>query len=235
MSIARGAIGNTIGGTTAGTGNVISGNLTSGGQITVAGSSANPSKATSSARTRPRRPRAQREDGVDINAGATNDTIGPNNVISGNMADGVNIGGAGTTGNLVVGNLIGSDGSDTTALGNGQDGVSLSSGGNTVGEFNVIGGNFGNGIVLASATGNLTSATGNLVEGSFIGVTRNGTTILGNMQNGIFETGDSGSTIGGTTARRETLSPETAATALIYLNRRMSWSRVISSVSRSTD
>ena len=57
------------------------------------------------------------------------------NVISANGNFGVWISGAGATGNVVQGNMIGTDTSGTYAIGNGEDGVRIDSGaeGNTIG------------------------------------------------------------------------------------------------------
>ena len=113
--------------------------------------------------------------GVNIESGATNNTIGgttaaARNVISGNSF-GVYIGGIGASDNLVEGNYIGTDVTGTHALGNGSSGVSIVGGasGNTIGGTtaaarNVISGNVGNGVVIDGS-----GTTGNLVEGNYIG------------------------------------------------------------------
>jgi hypothetical protein len=122
---------------------------------------------------------------------ASNNTIGgasagAGNVISGNDASGVAVIGnaTGGSGNKIVGNLIGLSADRSVALGNGIDGVVIStvafSGvatGNTVGgasgaEGNVIGGNSGAGVKLE---GNGTTA--NTVEGNSIGVTETGSAV----------------------------------------------------------
>ncbi len=85
-------------------------------------------------------------DGVLLDAGATNNTIGgtaasAGNVISANgdsatsTGNGIEITGAGTSGNLVQGNFIGTDKTATLALGNVLDGVLVDGGatGNTIG------------------------------------------------------------------------------------------------------
>ena len=75
--------------------------------------------------------------GVEISSGASNNLIGTSgqsaddagerNVISGNgpSADGVDIYGSGTSGNVVAGNFIGTDAAGPTALGNGGDAIFL--------------------------------------------------------------------------------------------------------------
>ena len=62
-------------------------------------------------------------DGVIIDLGASSNTVGgaafgAGNLISGNIENGVEITGAGTAGNLVQGNLIGTDVTATLPLGN---------------------------------------------------------------------------------------------------------------------
>ncbi|HWB10985.1 MAG TPA: Calx-beta domain-containing protein [Pirellulales bacterium] len=109
---------------------------------------------------------------------------GTGNVISGNNLDGINLGPDG--GNVVKGNLIGTDYTGTKALGNG-DGIS---GGNTFpnlfsgdliggtepGARNVISGNRGFGI---SITGRA------LVQGNYVGVDASGMNRLGNGGMGV--------------------------------------------------
>ena len=72
--------------------------------------------------------------------GSANNTVGgtvpgSRNIISGNQFDGVLITNAGATGNVVLGNYIGTDVTGKHALGNGANGVSSyqSGGGNTIG------------------------------------------------------------------------------------------------------
>lgn len=98
-------------------------------------------------------------DGVRISGGADQNVIGPDNVISGNTGDGVEITGSGTTNNQVHGNLIGTNAMGTSALGNGGHGVHVSSSAsaNTIGGAsagNVIAFNNGDGIFVASGTRN---------------------------------------------------------------------------------
>lgn len=84
-------------------------------------------------------------------------------------------------GNVIQGNYIGTDVTGTVALGNGDfDGLLLVTPNNTIGGTtsaarNVISGNKGQGIRIQ---GN--EATGNIVQGNFIGVDSTGTMALGN-------------------------------------------------------
>ena len=146
--------------------------------------------------------------GVFIESGATANTIGgtsagAGNLISGNTGDGVYIGGGGTTGNVVLGNLIGTNAAETAAIGN-ITGVLIGAGasGNTVGgtvtgASNVISGNAG-----SHYSGNgveISAANGNLVAGNLIGTNSADATGIGNSNNGIvIENGASANMIGGT-------------------------------------
>ena len=124
------------------------------------------------------------------------------NIISGNNGSGVFIvGDVGTpaANNVVLGNFIGVDSGGNTALPNNGSGVVIQDANNTVGGTtaaarNVISGNNFNGI---SISGSL--ATGNIVQGNFIGVGANGTTVLRNRDNGVQISNRAiGNTVGGT-------------------------------------
>ena len=141
--------------------------------------------------------------GVQISSGAINDTIGgvapaARNIISGNQLWGVTI--SFGPGNLVQGNLIGTDITGAASLGNISSGVLISqqASGNTVGGTvasarNTISGNTGDGVFLEDATGNL-------VQGNFIGTDVTGTAALGNRY-GVF----AGSSTGGHIASNNTI------------------------------
>ena len=129
--------------------------------------------------------------GIAIEAGASGnrvgtngtdaDTAGERNVISGNNSDGVEIGGNGSSGNLVAGNYIGLIASGTAALGNNQAGVLLLTGptANTIGGVtaalrNVIGGNGHRGIFISTAANSTTPTTHNVIAGNYIGTDATG-------------------------------------------------------------
>ena len=78
--------------------------------------------------------------GVLVSWGAQDNTIGPDNVISGNGQHGIFISEDGTTGNTVSGNTIGADATGVIDLGNTWSGVQIGWGaqGNTVGPDNTI-------------------------------------------------------------------------------------------------
>jgi hypothetical protein len=203
-----GARNNTVGGTAAGAGNVLSGNTFHGVQIADAGTSNNLVQGNCIG-TNPAGSAAlpNAGDGVLINNGATNNTVGgttaaARNLIAGNTSHGVQIGDAGTSGNQVQGNLIGLNAAGTAALGN-NDGVLINFGarnntigGTAAGAGNVIGGNRAEGVQIADA-----ASTGNLVQGNFIGTDGSETAVLPNADAGVLlNFGATGSTIGGTTA-----------------------------------
>ena len=197
----------TIGGTAAADRNLVSGNapdgiclfgansLVQGNLIgtTVAGTSALGNAAN----------------GIIIAFGGTTNTIGgltlsAANVISGNGVDGIIVSGPGS--NLIQGNKMGTDITGELSVPNSQNGITvMGSPNNTIGGINagsnpldiqlalgnLISGNTGNGIKIANST-----ASGNLVQGNFIGLNDDGDKPLGNMQNGIFISDAPSNTIG---------------------------------------
>ena len=200
-----GSADNTIGGTTAGAGNLISGGMSAGVSISGTGTSGNLIMGnyvgTNAAGTAAL---GNSGDGVEISAGASDNWIGVNpdygveqstegNLVSGNTSDGVEITGSGTTGNTVAGNYIGTDVTGTVAIAN-DVGVEIDSGAtaNLIGtsgqdgtiddalERNVISGNSTNGIEI-----NGTGTETNVVAGNYIGLSETGSTALANGQYGI--------------------------------------------------
>jgi hypothetical protein len=182
---------NTLGGTAAGAGNLISGNNYG---VLIDGSSGNVvlgnligTEATGAAAL-------PNGTGVYI-AGSSNTvggtTAGAGNTISGNTHEGIRIDSG--SGNLVQGNRIGTDATGTVALAN-QAGVYITVGGNTVGGTaagagNLISGNLERGVVLRGSGGNV-------VQGNRIGTDAAGATALANGT-GVEITGSS-NTVGGT-------------------------------------
>ncbi len=108
----------------------------------------------------------------------------------------------GGSGNVIAGNLIGTDHAGATALGNGGGVLINGSAGNMIGGTdaearNVISGNQQSGIEIAGA-----GATGNVIAGNFVGVGRDGVLPLGNLGGGVLVAasvgnGDQNNTIGG--------------------------------------
>ncbi len=202
---------NTIGGTTAGAGNVISGNGGSGisagdsDSLTIqgnligtnaAGTAAVPNGFTG----------MTIDGGINVTIGGTGP--GARNIISGTPAGGNNHGirlslHTASAGNLIQGNYIGTDITGTAALGNGGSGIQIFAfeaptatnavtvGGTTAAARNIISANGDNGILLQSPS--------ILVQGNYIGTDVNGTAALGNTGDGI-NIQNSNDTIGGTGA-----------------------------------
>ena len=130
-------------------------------------------------------------DGVDILDAASSNTVGgttalARNVISGNLENGVEIN-AGTSGNVVEGDFIGTDSTGTIALGNGYSGVYLfhtlsnTIGGSTAVARDVISGNLMDGVQIVKA-----GAATTFVEGDYIGTDTTGTHALGNGRAGVY-------------------------------------------------
>ncbi len=143
-------------------------------------------------------------DGVAVIGGASfNDvglpSAGDGNVISGNTGSGVLISGAGTTGNEVRSNLIGTNAAGDAALPNLGNGVHITAGatGNTIGgmssgDRNTISGNGENGVRISAV------ASGNFVEGNNIGTDASATSAVANVQSGVrIDAAAAGNVIGG--------------------------------------
>ena len=220
--------GNTIGGTTgtwspagtcSGACNLVSGNNQAGIAVVNTGATANTIRGNLiGLDVTGTLDRGNTLDGVLINAASTTTvggtTAAARNVISGNNRDGVRITSVTSTGNLVLGNYIGTDSAGTADLGNLADGVSVSFGpGNTIGGItgvtpggsctgacNVISGNNEEGVSISGNAPNPTKST--KVQGNFIGTGVNGTLDLGNTGVGVLITNAKGSIIGGTIAAR---------------------------------
>jgi len=128
--------------------------------------------------------------------------ISEGNVISGNNGYGIDISDPGTSNNVILGNLIGTDKTGTNAIPNVNFGIGVWSGasdnvigGTTVAARNVISGTTGYGIAIAQANNNV-------VEGNYIGTDITGTNALPNTGYAAVavETGAVGNQIGGTAA-----------------------------------
>ena len=126
-------------------------------------------------------------------------TTAARNVISGNSLDGVQLSSSGA-GDVIEGDFIGINANDTKALANGRSGVTIQYGssgdfigGTAPGDGNVISGNHGAGIWFISASGDT-------VEGNFIGTDSSSNNQIGNGSDGVaIEYGSTDNTIGGTT------------------------------------
>jgi hypothetical protein len=127
--------------------------------------------------------------GIRLFNGASSNKIGQDstsgNVISGNLNDGITIAGAGTDGNLVVGNIVGLNVARTAPLPNGASGVAFLAGAsfNTIGSQaakNVIAGNSGRGVFIADPGTNSNQVSYNWigVAGSILSIGNSGGGVL---------------------------------------------------------
>lgn len=139
-------------------------------------------------------------------AGATSNGItitGPDSVVKGlvinRWGDGLEVNGAGASGNRIEGNFIGTDSSGTSDFGNSSEGVIIRGAPNNVvgaaaGARNIISGNDGFGVYIASSSGNR-------IEGNHIGTDASGTQDLGNSISGVYiELSAPNNVVGGTAA-----------------------------------
>jgi hypothetical protein len=202
LIIENGSSHNTVGGTVPGAGNVMSGNLFDGLDITDAGTTGNVVMGnligTDVSGTMSL---GNLDNGVSIGASANTvggTAAGAANVISGNHGQGVAIGGSGTSGNAVLGNLIGIDITGTRALGNGIDGVHLDPGA----AHNTVGGPGAGNVISANGRYGVTvdGSSGNVVLGNVVGTDRGGSAALGNVVGIFLARGATGNTVGGQVA-----------------------------------
>ena len=130
--------------------------------------------------------------GILINQGANNNTVGGStpasrNVISMNRWSGIEIHGPEATGNVVSGNYIGTHPDGAGASENTMHGVRIyggahhnTIGGDTPGERNLLSGNTLDGVRIEGI-----GSDSNLIMGNYIGVDLEGTGIVENMVNGV--------------------------------------------------
>ncbi len=198
-----GSSNNTIGGTSAGSGNVISGNSGDGILIESGSGTANGNELVGNLiGTDPSGTVAvgNSQSGVDL-SGASGTEVGLaaaglGNVISGNKGAGISLI-SGTTATVILNNEIGVAIDGKSGLGNQGDGIYFNNspfnqvGGTQPLEGNLIGKNLGDGIDVTGASSSL------LVEGNFIGTDVTAALNLGNQADGI-SLASSSNTIGGT-------------------------------------
>ncbi|GIW81611.1 MAG: hypothetical protein KatS3mg105_3418 [Gemmatales bacterium] len=147
---------------------------------------------------------APNANGIQVNS--SNNVI-QFNVISGNANDGI-ASSSFTSNNLIRGNLIGTDTSGSSALSNGQNGITMIDandwviGGPSVSDRNVISGNLKHGIYIETFTA---GASNNIIQSNFIGTNQTGTAALPNQEDGIHIAGATDTTIGGTSASQRNL------------------------------
>ena len=144
-------------------------------------------------------PRGNQGPGIQITVSGvevgwrTGDAADAGNLISGNGSDGIQLRGVGATGNRVRGNWIGTNAAGTAALGSNVppspfsnfQGIYVTGPSNVIGgplpaERNVLSGNRVNGVYLHNA-----GATGNVVQGNYIGTNLSGTAAVANGFEGV--------------------------------------------------
>ena len=201
--------GNTIGGTAAGEGNLISGCGGFGG----GGLSLSPGDIVRGNRIGTN---AAGSSGIanafyGITSPAEGGILIESNLISGNSGDGIVLTAASlnarinkgtkptTTANIIRGNKIGTDTTGLSALANINHGINIAGansqiGGTTPADRNIISGNGLTGVFISGG-----AATGNVVQGNYVGTNINGTAALANHQFGVGIENAPGNTIGGTT------------------------------------
>lgn len=189
---------NIIGGTTVAARNVISGNIEG---ITIVDVPATGNRVLGNYIGINAAGDAAIPNGVGVLLLAPGNTVGgtdpgAGNVISGNSVSGIDLGAPNATGNLIVGNLIGTDPTGSFAIGN-EVGVTVNTvgnntiGGTAAGARNIISGSVGPGI-------HVWAADSVVIEGNYIGTDITGSVAVGN-DIGIFVNGAAHDTIGGRT------------------------------------
>jgi Astacin (Peptidase family M12A)/Right handed beta helix region len=129
--------------------------------------------------------------GILVFGGASGNIIGgtnvlSRNVISGNLGYGIFISDSNTTGNVVLGNYLGTDASGSIAVPNGYSGVFVGNGanGNTIGGTitgarNLISGNQQYGVYISGPDTSNNFVLGNYIGSDFTGTNANGNGIAG--------------------------------------------------------
>ncbi|KGM41169.1 hypothetical protein JY96_16965 [Aquabacterium sp. NJ1] len=177
----------TIGGTAAGAGNVISGHNLQGiyesstGSVTIQGNYIGTNAAGTADLGNARYGIYLDDTGTAVIGGTT---AGAGNVISGNDYGGIF---AANNSITVQGNIIGLNATGTATLGNTGPGIYLNTsaastiGGGSAAARNVISGNSTYGIDVESSP-----SAGHVIQGNYIGVASDGTTLIGNGSTGVY-------------------------------------------------
>ena len=200
VSIVNASSTNTIGGATAALANTISGNPLNG--ILISASTSNTIQAnligTNPAGTAAF---ANSQNGISLVSASTGNSIGGTtagmgNTISGNTMNGISLSASGT--NTIQGNFIGTNSTGAGAVPNALAGIAIANlsnaniiGGAAAGARNIISANTTSGIVIDNSDNTV-------IKGNSIGTAANGTSNLGNTQQGILlGNGTNNTAIGG--------------------------------------
>jgi len=193
VALWQGANDNVIGGATSSQRNVISGNGQNG--VWIGGSGSDRNRIVGNyvgTRADGLGPVANHLSGISIQSGARDNRIGgtgagEGNLISGNSDNGVHIADPGSTGNQVLGNLIGHDRNGTGVIGQGLDGVVIQAGAssNAIGSSapggrNVIAGSALDGVRIAGS-----DTMSNTVQGNYVSTDVSGSAALPNGMHGV--------------------------------------------------
>ncbi len=145
-------------------------------------------------------------DGVRLENGTHANTVGgsnavQHNVVSGNNEDGIHVVDETSDDNVLRGNWIGVNAAGTAMLGNGRNGIFIVGGADNtvVGGAGTAEGNWiaGNAAVGVEVAGN---ASGTVIQGNRIGTDLAGSADWGQVQDGIWLLGATGTLVGGTVA-----------------------------------
>jgi len=129
--------------------------------------------------------------------------IGPANLVGNSQSTGINIAGSNAVGNVVIGNVIGSDGLATrhpNSNGIGITGPETIIGGVTSADRNYIGGNRVNGVDIGNG------GHGTVIQGNYIGLDAFGTAVMSNSQYGVYVNNANSVVIGGLGSARNIIS-----------------------------
>lgn len=188
--VIQGSANVTIGGTSAGAGNVISGHNLQGiyesstGSVTIQGNYIGTNAAGTADLGNGHWGIYLDDTGVATIGGTT---AGAGNVISGNNNGGIYAVNAGAGYVTIQGNIIGLNATGTATLGNTGPGIYLSTasastiGGGSAAARNIISGNSTYGIDVESSPN-----PGHIIQGNYIGVASDGATLIGNGSAGIY-------------------------------------------------
>ncbi|MEN3336266.1 MAG: hypothetical protein V7641_5631 [Blastocatellia bacterium] len=185
---------NTIGGTVAGTSNVLSGNGSNGLEITGGSNNAVQNNFIGTDRTGTAA-LANTLNGVAVGSSTNNTIGGTRNLISGNGASGIVLA-TSANGNNIQGNFIGMDIDAAGPIANTGSGITVFDSSNVTITGNIISGNGSDGVHLENTA---PGGQNNAVRGNIIGTDSIGTTAVPNAGNGVGIVNMPGNTIGGTT------------------------------------
>ena len=157
-------------------------------------------------------------DGIFLGAGASENFLGPGNIISGNKSSGVELLHSSNRGNVVFANVIGMNRATDAAIPNGELGILLANGATG----NAIGGPFGGNFIAGNALGGVSlgiaafgGASGNWVQNNIVGLNAAQSAAVGvqgigiNIQSGSASNSITGNVVAGSASNGFQLSNAT--------------------------